>query len=303
LIFASGWSLAKTRTSLGGIMRAISVSRMNTIGNLRAARWLVLLTMLGTSLVRGNEVSVARTNWVERWITNLIEVQVPANHFVNRYHTNQVERFWTNVVEVYSTNHVTKVVTNRVAVDAFHTNFVQAYQTNFKTLHLTNWNSVLVLRTNWVTQPVTNVVDLDLPAKASDKSKLHVGNQTMNPVDPVAQTAALAAERRSSEPLAIAANKTPRLLPNNQIEVKLIVHWTNDTTAPVQVQQWRIERDDGTILCFGQDQEFKRGLPAGKYKVKVKAQREMNGPLLAALGTLAVTPSEVVLQQKPTVTN
>jgi len=275
----------------------------HAIRSLNAARWAALLTILGTLIVRANEVNIAHTNLVERWITNLIEVKAPANHFVNQYHTNWVDKFWTNVVDVYSTNHLTRVLTNRVVVDAFRTNVVQAYQTNLKTLHLTNWTTVLVLRTNWVTQQVTNVVDLDLPAKGPYKSGLHASNQRSDTADSVAKIDPPASDTRATEPLAMAASRIPRLLPNNQIEVKLMVHWTNDTTAPVQVQQWRIEREDGTILCFGQDQEFKRGLPAGKYKVKVKAQREANGPLLAALGTLAVTSSEVVLQQKATVRN
>ena len=275
----------------------------HAIRSLRAARGLVLLTILGASIVRGKEVNVAHTNLVERWITNMIEVKAPANHFVNQYHTNWVDRFWTNVVDVYSTNHVTRVATNRIVIDAFRTNFVQAYQTNLKTLHLTNWTTVLVLRTNWVTQQITNVVDLDLPAKGSGKGSPHASNQPSDSAASLAQNDSIRSEGHISQPLSIAAGKIPRLLPNNQIEVKLIVHWTNDTTAPVQVHQWRVEREDGTILCFGQEQEFKRGLPAGKYKVKVRAQRELNGPLLAALGTLAVTPSEVVWQQKATVTN
>jgi hypothetical protein len=275
----------------------------HAIGSLRAAGWLVLLTLPGASMVQGNEINLVRTNWVQRWITNLIEVQAPANHFVNQYHTNWVNKFWTNMVDVYSTNNVTRFQTNRVVVDAFRTNFVQAYQTNSKTLHITNWTTVLVLHTNWVTQQITNVVDLDLPAKRSEKAGPRASNQSMEPTAAIAQIDPPPAEAQASEPLAIAASKVPRLLPNNQVEVKLIVHWTNDTTAPVQVQQWRVEREDGTILCFGQEQEFKRGLPTGKYKVKVKAQREANGPLLAALGTLAVTPWEVVLQQKATVRN
>jgi hypothetical protein len=274
----------------------------HAIGSLRAAGWLVLLTLPGATL-RGNEVNLVHTNWVQRWITNQIEVQAPANHFVNQYHTNWVNKFWTNLVDVYSTNNVTRLQTNKVVVDAFRTNFVQAYQTNLKTLHITNWTTVLVLHTNWVTQQITNVVDLDLPAKRPEKAGPRAGNQQVDPTASLAQTDPPPSEGQRTEPLAIAASKVPRMLPNNQIEVKLMVHWTNDTTAPVQVQQWRVEREDGTILCFGQDQEFKRGLPAGKYKVKVRAQREVNGPLLAALGTLAVTPGEVVLQQKTTVRN
>lgn len=273
----------------------------HAIRSTRAARWLAVLTILGTSNLWGHEVNVAHTNLVERWITNIIEVKAPANHFVNQYHTNWVDKFWTNVVQVYSTNHLTRFWTNRVVVDAFHTNFVEAYQTNLKTLRLTNWTSVLVLRTNWVKQTVTNVVDLDLPAKSSEKIGPRASNQRSESADALASVDPTPVNTRPGEPLALTAAKIPRLLPNNQIEVKLIVHWTNDTTAPVQVQQWRVEREDGTILCFGQEQEFKRGLPVGKYKVKVRAQRETNGPLLAALGTLAVTPSEVVLQQRSTV--
>ena len=283
-------------------MSAVSSDSMkHALGFSRTARRLVLLVIIGLSILPAGakEITVATTNWVEQWITNVIEIKAPANHFVNRYHTNWVDKYWTNVVAVYNTNRVTRFLTNHIAVDvvqtnliaAYHTNFIAAYNTNYKTLHLTNWNTVLVLRTNWVNVPVTNVVDLEMSAKHSDNNQA-AAQKVKEPAGTV-----------GGEPLAMAAHPVPKVLPNHQIEVKLIVHWTNDTTAPVQVQQWRVEREDGTILCFGQDQEFKRALPAGKYKVRVKAQRESNGPLLAALGTLAVSPSEVILQQKAAVRN
>ncbi|HTL58170.1 MAG TPA: hypothetical protein VL361_20955 [Candidatus Limnocylindrales bacterium] len=278
----------------------------HTLGFSHAARWLVLLIAIGTPVLPGvtKEITVATTNWVDQWITNVIEVKAPANHFVNRYHTNWVDKYWTNVVSVYNTNRVTRFMTNHIAVDvfqtnlvaAYQTNFVAAYKTNFKTLHLTNWNTVLVLRTNWVNVPVTNVVELEMSAKRSDNNQ--AASEKVKGPELSAHTALASAGTVGGEPLAMTAHPVPKVLANHQIEVKLFVHWTNDTTAPVQVQQWRVEREDGTILCFGQDQEFKRALPAGKYKVRVKAQRETNGPLLAALGTLAVSPSEVILQQR-----
>jgi len=102
----------------------------------------------------------------------------------------------------------------------------------------------------------------------------------------------------TTEPLSLQASRSARLGTNNQIEVQLTVAWTRPPAIPVQVQQWRIEREDGSILCFGQESEFRRSLPVGTYKVLVKAQRDSKSPLLAALGTLTVTSREVVIEQK-----
>jgi hypothetical protein len=106
-----------------------------------------------------------------------------------------------------------------------------------------------------------------------------------------------------SEPLALQASRGQRVTQNNQVEVQLKVSWTHSPGAPIQVQQWKIEREDGSILCFGQDTEFKRMLPAGTYKVTVRAQRDAGSPLLAALGTLTVTPQEVSVEQRPARSN
>ncbi len=104
-----------------------------------------------------------RTNWVERWITNNLEVYVPANRFVTEFHTNVVVRTRTNVVDVCTTNLVTRHVTNTLQVSLFRTNFIQAYQTNYRNLNVTNWSTVLVLRTNWVQQNLTNVAVVEVP--------------------------------------------------------------------------------------------------------------------------------------------
>ena len=87
----------------------------------RACGCRLTLWASGLSLV-GSEANITRTNWFDRWITNVIEVRMPANRFVNEYHTNWVTLLRTNVVDVYATNRVTRTLTNQVAVEASRTN-------------------------------------------------------------------------------------------------------------------------------------------------------------------------------------
>jgi hypothetical protein len=260
---------------------------------------------------QGFPTTSVRTNLVDRWVTNTAEIKLQVNRFVTEYHTNYVTRVETNYVNLFSTNLLTAYVTNRIQAtktnyvdvfytntialtvtnmlfrDSYHTNFVQSYQTNLKTLTLTNWTTIVALKTNWITQPLTNVVQIDLPSEAPQASA------------PLAKAPAPG----NSELLAIQATRTARLNFNNQVEVHLTVSWAQTPSAPVQVQQWRIERQDGSILCFGQEPDFKRTLPQGTYKVVVKAQRDPKGPLLAALGTLTVSSREVLLEQRPARSN
>jgi len=283
-----------------------------------AALGLVVVLQSPTFTARGSEavVAVVRTNLVDRWITNTTEVQMQVNRFVTEYHTNWVAVVHTNVVNLYSTNLLTtyttnrivqirtnvvdvlatnliaRTVTNRLILDTYETNFVQAYQTNLKVLHLTNWMTVLAFKTNWVTKPLTNLVEIEMardnaavpPPAAASVPAAHV---------PLIKTPAI------PEALSLQALRNARTTANNLVEVQIKARWTQTPEAPVQVQQWRIEREDGSILCFGQDAEFRRALPAGTYRVLLKAQRNSEGPLLAAIGTLTVTPREVVLEQRP----
>src|SRR5947209_16798726 len=144
--------------------------------SLAACLVLVLSPWLG--FAAGFEATVVQTNGLDRWITNVVEVRMPVNHFVNQYHTNHIEVVRTNVVAFYATNWVTRlhtnivwlnvprtnwvstVRTNTVVLEAVKTNFVVAYQTNLKTLNLTNWKTVLILKTTWVIQPITNVAEI-----------------------------------------------------------------------------------------------------------------------------------------------
>ena len=255
----------------------------------QVSRFFVFVALTGATVLSasGEQIEVVKTNWVERFITNVIEVRVPANRFVTEYRTNYVVQYRTNTCDVYVTNFLTRIVTNRVFVEVARTNAVLAYQTNWQVLNLTNWSTVLVFKTNWVEQPLTNVVAVDVPTSTQPKQ------ESAAPPPAVSKEAALA------EPLSLEARRTGRLTTNNQVEVQLKVRWTNDTGTPLLVRQWRLESEDGAILCFGQDRDFQREVPPGKYKVQVKAQSDQHSPLLAALGTLAVTPGEVVLQQKP----
>ena len=282
------------------------------------------------------EATVTRTNWVERWITNLIEIRMPLNRFVNEYQTNWVTQFNTNVINLYTTNRVTQTLTNHYVVhafrtnlvmayqtnwetldltnwqtaivmktnwlarrltnvflvDAFRTNLVTAYQTNWKTLVLTNWQAAIVMKTNWMTQRVTNVVQLDFqsppaaaPTEAAPQKETRTGTSSLAPVAPTTCAFILEVARSTRSPA------------KDQVEVQLKVRGNGNPTPSLQVRQWRVEREDRAILCFGQDQEFKRDLPPGRYKVEVKLRRDDGGSPFTVQGVLLVSSHEVLIQQ------
>jgi len=282
------------------------------------------------------ETYVTRTNWVEKAITNLVEVRMPRNVFVNEYWTNLVEQVHTNVVirEVprkvvvdfvhtnvithYSTNYINKSeermvyvdvistnfvdhfrtnvkvlhLTNEFAVNLVKTNFVGRYRTNWQTLNFTNFETVLVMKTNWVTQPITNLVELDLPAKSAP------------PSSPVSSPISNAKpERQSAKPIVSGADgpvlegtKTGNHPGNNFVEVLLRVRWPGDA-ADAPVQQWKIEREDGAFLSVGLEKTFRKELAAGSYKIE--ARLKSDGPVQIVRGMLVVTGNEVVVRQKP----
>jgi hypothetical protein len=263
-----------------------------------------LLVFTAATATAGN----IQTNWVERWITNTVEVQMQANRFVTEFHTNWVHQVKTNVLDlyvtnrvtktstnyldVYTTNFVTKTLTNHLIVEAVQTNFVHAYKTNLHTLNLTNWNTVLLFRTNWVSQPVTNMVDIEMARQSA-------GENAPKTATPEATAASTADD--STEPLAIQATRSPRPPANNQVEVLLSVKWANNASTPLRVQQWRIEREDGSILSFGDEREFKRPLPVGAYKIQVRVQRDSRDTVTVGRATLTITPHEVLVAQKPSI--
>lgn len=265
-------------------------------------RNLVITLLLGAaaSSMGATEINVTRTNLVDRWITNLIEVRMPANHFVNEYHTNWITQMRTNIVDIYATNLVTRTLTNRIVVDTFQTNFVSDYHTNSQTINLTNWQTVVVIKTNWTVQPVTTVVEV---AKTSNPPAVTESRSTGENVEPrpaIVQPVAPSAASLTVDGLVLEATRASRATANGQIEVTLKARSASNPGTPLQIQQWRVEREDGAILVFGQDPEFKRELPIGRYKLEVKIQHDAETPLVTARAILAVTAQEALLQQRLT---
>lgn len=276
-----------------------------------------------------SEATVTKTNWSTRWITNLIEVNMPVNRFVDVYVTNRVtrmatnvmtvqavqtnfvvmfrtnwnmvtvtnrvavEEYWTNRVVAYETNRIMRTQTNVVAVNAVQTNYVTRCQTNWSPLTLTNWETVVMFRTNWLTRSATNVVDVDAPRPVprAASAAAQAGASSEAPGEEL--SGALAAGWAG--PVAIEAVRSPRSAGNGLVEVLLKARWTSASTAPLQVQQWRVEREDAAVLLFSQDRDFRRQLPAGKYKVEARLKPEGGNPPAVARGTLSVSPQEVVV--------
>lgn len=255
------------------------------------------LTLWASGLsLTGTEVTITRTNWAERWITNVIEVRMPLNRFINEYRTNWVTQLRTNVVDIYVTNWVMRKLTNQVEVAATWTNHVTAYQTNWSALNLTNWQTVVLFKTNWLTQAVTNLVQIDLPSRPIVAAA--APSEVVEPKEAPVETATPALAAVWAGPLAIEAARTARPTANDLVEVQMKVRHTDNTAAPPQVQQWRVEREDGAILLFGQDQNFKRDLPLGNYKVEARMKVESDNPPLSVRGTLSVTTRETVVQPR-----
>jgi hypothetical protein len=318
---------------------------------LRVSAILTLVAMMsifGQAPSRGDTYDVTTTNQVDTWVTNLIEVRIPRNHFINQYRTNWVEKYGTNIIGRYITNwqtvtltnfvpvqavhtnhstaYVTNLtivsVTNDIPVQAFHTNFVDAYHTNLKTLLLTkdvfvdatltnfadhyrtnwktltftNWQSVLVMRTNWITQPVTNLVQIDLPVPTAPVAAAPAPKAVIETKNIPVAAPAPSREATGSEAVVLEAIRTGRLSKENQVEVQLQARWKT-SNDPLQVQQWRVQREDGAILCLGQEQQFRRELPVGKYRVEVRLQRDSAGPVLVARGDLELMTTDAVMHQ------
>jgi hypothetical protein len=268
----------------------------------RAIRNLIPAILLGVSAspIFGGEINITQTNLVDRWITNLIEVRMPANHFVNEYHTNWITQMRTNIVYIYATNIVSRTLTNRVMVDLFQTNIVTSYRTNLQDINLTNWQPVVVIKTNWTTQPVTTVVEVTPRATAPSATETHTVETAAVKSAGTESAVPTAGSSLTIDGLVIEVSRQARPAANGQIDVTLKARNVGEAGTPVQVQQWRVEREDGAVLVFGQEQEFKRELPVGRYKLEIKIQHDNETPLVTARAILSVTAQEATLQQRLT---
>jgi hypothetical protein len=252
----------------------------------------------------------AHTNWIENTVTNLVEVRMSRNRFVTEYRTNWVDHISTNIVAAYKTNRLTRNLTNHFVVDAWRTNLVDAYRTNeiavnvtrtnvidayhtnWQTLSLTNWQTVLRMKTNWVTQFVTNVAQIDLPKTVT------VTPPVPERSAPQTATRPASTEIASNDDPVIEVSRTSKPAANGLVEVELKIRWPADTADAPPVQQWRIEREGGTFLSFGQEQECRKDLPVGNYIVQARLQRDADSPSFVLKGTLTVTIKEAVVQQR-----
>jgi hypothetical protein len=258
------------------------------------------------------------TNWIENTVTNLVEVRMSRNRFVTEYRTNWVDHISTNVFADYKTNRLIRNLTNHFVVDAWRTNVVDAhrtnwhrlnltneiavnvtltnvidaYHTNWQTLSLTNWQTMVVMRTNWITQFVTNVAQIELPKTVTVTPPVPERSAPA----PVTRTAST--EVSSSDDPVIEVSRTSKPAANGLVEVELKIRWPADTADAPPVQQWRIEREGGTFLSFGQEQECRKELPVGNYIVQARLQRDADSPSFLLKGTLTVTIKEAVVQQR-----
>jgi hypothetical protein len=282
-------------------------------------------------------MDVLRTNWIPRVITNAIEIRMPTNIFITEYRTNRFVEWRTNIIDVYQTNWVTRTRTNTIAIEQTQTNLVIAYQTNlniitltnletalvFKTnlatktltnsvmveqtrtnlttryqtnvntLTLTNWETVLVIKTNRVKQSVAKLVEVNLPAAPADVVKAPGGAESK------VATATASATLESGTGWTVEAALTEKSPAGNQVEVQLKLKSAGNAVSTLSSQEWRLERTDGSVLLFGQGQEFKRELPPGTYKIQVTARLAEGSPSELVRAYLEVTREGVSIKNIP----
>jgi hypothetical protein len=254
-------------------------------------------------VVRTNVVRVRETNQITRWVTNEQAILGTHTNYIDRYRTNwstrkethwvPIERFRTNFVDAYRTNWTTHFLTNDLSVNAVRTNFVKQYRTNWQVLTVTNWQTVIVMRTNWINQPITNVVQIDLPAQPSAAAR--AVPRPANPKPSAPAVGASAAQALSDDPV-IEGARTSLPAKDNKAEVRLQVRWPKDIADPLPVQNWKIESEDGAFLGFGQDQVLTRELPVGTYRIEANLYREVDNAALILHGRLVLTPRSAAVQ-------
>jgi hypothetical protein len=240
------------------------------------------------SATQPETIWVSATNWTPRYLTNVIKVSIPTNTFVDEYHTNWVRQKITNVLDVFRTNLMTDFQTNMVYVNAFRTNVQFAYQTNVKVFSLTNWETVLVMKTNWVHRPVTNVVEIELPAPVP----VSATSATLPPSkpEPVAKAEAqpVAGKVDFSQKMEFELQPAGRSPKPDQIAIRLILKVTGESAEVLPVQEWRVDKVNGGAFMVGSHPEFTATLPAGTYKVLARARAE-DGSLRSILGQVVVS--------------
>ena len=149
-----------------------------------------------------------------------------------------------------------------------------------------------------------NVVQIDLFTNRAVVAETAPAASKANVPKPIVVVAPTAVSTATpTEALQIEATQTGHRSANGLVEVQLTVNWTAEPEAPLHVQQWRVEREDGAILSFGRERQFKPSLAVGRYKVEVRAQREENGPPTLARSRLTVSPTEAIILSQASARN
>ncbi len=288
------WSKARAARA-GGLLSSVhSLKHMNTKNRVpRTLLIAAIVALLPASQqlraqepIRVQTVNETQTSWVPRVITNVIEVRIPTNIFINVYRTNLIEAVRSNVVNVYRTNWTDRTETRVVPVELTRTNFITRYETNVQTLTFTNFETVLVMKTNRVTQQVPSVVEIDAPATASRSGS-----------PPVAEPAAPAGTVATAENLTLDTTTLGSVTIDDLIEVRFRLKSAEGATPKLAAYEWRVERTDGSVLLFGQEAEFKRELPLGTYRVEVRTRATPSSPPLRVRSVVEVTDGAVVQQR------
>jgi hypothetical protein len=107
----------------------------------------LILASVFPGVARCEDSLVFQTNFVDKQITNTVEIRIPRNVFVTEFRTNEVEVQTTNLVTLYRTN----------VVGSTATNWETRYRTNEFTLNRIRTNSVDVYHTNWTGKTTTNL--------------------------------------------------------------------------------------------------------------------------------------------------
>ncbi len=262
---------------------------------------LAALTLPATA-ARPVVVNTTITNGFTRYLTNVIEVSVPNNVFVDEFRTNWIRRDVVNVINVYQTNIVPQYRTNLLTVARYATNLVTAWHTNVNTLTLTNWENFVVLRTNWVQLPVTNVVEstrtnyVTITVTNWQPVTVITTNVVPGPVVGAVRTQPLRVTAPAPAPVTELAPVAKVELPPatrfadlgqglqldlayvgspkepGQFPIRLTL--LSASGAMLAVSEWRVEKTDGGGLMIGAKPEFSSTLPAGNYRVTARVRAE-----------------------------
>ncbi len=263
----------------------------------------LLIQILPANAARPVIVNTTITNTLTRYLTNVIEVSIPNNVFVDVFRTNRVRRDVTNLIDLYQTNIVLQYRTNVLTADRYVTNLVTTWHTNVKTLTLTNWENLVLLRTNWVRQPVTNFVEFTrtnfvmltvtnwIPVTVTRTN--FVSPPSTRPAEiaqpvtaaapvPILATTTTPAPKAEPLPTAPAADLGRGLeldlthvgAPTRpgQFPIRLVLLSASGAILPVS--EWRVEKTGGGGLMVGAKPEFSTDLPAGIYRIAARVRSD-----------------------------